>query len=261
LPRPKPSIMNVIIIDDERDSIDTIQSLINLYNVDVNIVATGTSVDEGLTLIEKFIPDLVFLDVRLGKETGFNLLERIPKINFQVIFISGYEQYAIQAFKYSAIDYLLKPVDAEELIKAVKKAGEKIRSENYMLDQIKALIQNVNAPKPYLLNIPSIDGIEYINLNDIIDITAEGAYSVLFLLNSGKKMVSKSLGEFEGNLPEEDFCRIHNSHIINLKHLKKLKKRGGLAAEMTGGKVIPIARNRKDIFTQKMNLFMFTESE
>ncbi len=253
--------MNGIIIDDERDSIDTIQALINLYNVNVNIIATAHSVEEGLHIIDKYNPDLVLLDVRLGNETGFDLLKKLTKVNFQLIFISGYEQYAVEAFKYSAIDYLLKPIDADQFIKAVNEANKKFNKEFYIFEQIHALLNNVGAPRPYLLNIPAMDGVEYININEIIDIMAEGSYSVLNLQPMVKKLVSKSLGEFEEHLPADEFCRIHNSHIINLKHVKKLKRRGGLAAEMTGGKIIPIARNKKDIFTQKMNLFMLSGGE
>jgi two-component system, LytTR family, response regulator len=253
--------MTGIIIDDEKDSISAIQSLINLYSIDLNIVATANSVAQGLSIIEKFQPELVLLDVRLNNETGFDLLRKIKKIEFHVIFISAYEQYAIEAFKYSALDYLLKPVDINQFINALNKTKEKIKSESFFLERIHALIQNVSAPRPYLLNIPSMDGIEFININEIIDILAEGSYSVLSLRQNTHKMVSKSLGEFEDQLPGNEFCRIHNSHIINLKHVRKLKKRGGLAAEMIEGKVIPIARNRRDIFMHKMNLFMFTDNE
>ncbi len=249
-------MLTASIIDDEIDSIEALSSLIDLYNIDLKIVGTGSSVEEGISTINQNKPEIIFTDVRLGNELCFSIFESLPEQNAQVIFISGHDQYAVKAFKYSAVDFLLKPIDPDELILAVKKAESNIRANKSSFDHLKALLDNYKAPRPFMLSVPTSDGLEFVNIDDIIDIKAEGSYSILSFIGKINMMVSKNIGEFQEQLPQNEFCRVHNSFIINLKHVKKLRKKGGLSAEMPEGKSIPIARNRKDTFMQKINSFV-----
>lgn len=248
-------MISAIIVDDENESIDITISLIKHYHGQVNFVGRGNNVKEGIELIKKEKPDLVFLDIQLGDELGFSILEQVD-VNFQVIFISGYKNFAIRAFKYSAIDFLLKPVEPPQLVEAIRKAEERMHSPEFNYNQLKILIKNMRAPRPYMLSVPTSDGIEIVNINDIVDIKAEGSYSVLSFHDNMTMLVCKNIGEFQEHLPEDEFCRVHNSYIINLKYIKKIKRKGGFAAEMVQGKNIPISRNRKDNFMNRIDNYL-----
>ncbi|MBN2522298.1 MAG: response regulator transcription factor, partial [Bacteroidales bacterium] len=228
------------------------------YDLKLDIVGTAHSVDEGIDIINSHIPDLVLLDIQLGDELGFSVLEKTKtSINYQVLFVSAYDKYAIQAFKYSAVDYLLKPIDIEDFTKAVKKAENNIKTHNTTLNNLQVLLQNIRAPKPYLLSIPASDGLEFININEIISIKADGSYSLIRFENKKQMLISKNIGEFQEQLPSEEFCRVHNSYIVNVKQVKKIKRLGGLAAEMSEGNTIPISRSKKDAFMQQIELYLY----
>jgi two-component system LytT family response regulator len=252
-------MISAIIIDDENESIDITISLINHYHGQVDFVGRGNTVGEGVELIRSKKPDLVFLDIQLGDELGFAILDQV-EIDFQIIFISGYKNFAINAFKYSAIDFLLKPVEVPQLIDAIQKAEEKMHSPQFSYNQLKILIDNIKAPRPYMLSVPTSDGAEIVNIDDIVDIKAEGSYSVLFLQDNSTMLVCKNIGEFQEHLPEEEFCRVHNSFIINLKYIKKIRRKGGFSAELLKGKTIPISRNRKDDFMNKIDNYLINRS-
>jgi two-component system LytT family response regulator len=251
-------MLSAVIIDDENDSIDVIISLIIQYQIDVKVIGRGNSVKEGIEILSSTHPDVVFLDIKLGDELGFTLLNQI-EIDFQIIFISAYDKYAINAFKYSAVDFLLKPIDPYELINAIKKTKERVQSDKFHFSHLKILLNNLNAPRPFMLSVPTSDGLEFVNIDDIVNIKAEGSYSVLSFQNNRNMMVSKNIGEFQDQLPEEEFCRVHNSYIINLRYIKKIKRKGGLSAEMSKGENIPISRNRKDSFMQRIDNYVINK--
>lgn len=246
-----------IIIDDELDSISAIHSLISLYELNLEILGSASSVNDGVDLIKRCSPDLVLLDIQLGNELGFSVLEKTRSSDYQFIFITAHDQYAIQAFKYSAIDYLLKPIDIQDFKKAIRKAEYNIKNNNPTLKNLQILLQNIQAPKPYLLSIPASDGLEFININEIISIKADGSYSLIHLEKKKQILISKNIGEFQEQLPLNEFCRVHNSFIINLKQVKKLKRVGGLAAEMSEGNIIPISRSKKETFMQQIKLYLY----
>lgn len=249
-------MLSAVIIDDEHDSIQAIESTIDLLGIDIQIIGRGKTVQEGISLLNSTNPDVVFFDVKLGDELSFSIFDHITDINFQIIFISAYDEYAIKAFKYSAIDYLLKPIDPEEFENAVRKVNEKIASGSFAYNQLENLIYNIKAPRPFMLSVPTSDGVEFINIDDLFEIKAEGSYSILSFKNTKDMMVSKNIGEFQMQLPEEDFCRVHNSHLINLRHVKKIRRKGGLTAEMHNGKLVPISRNKKEQFMQKIDNYL-----
>ena len=253
-------MVKTVVIDDEPDSIQAIESMIQLYSLNATILSHAGTVKGGLDIIKKYKPSVVLLDICLGDELAFDLLRKIDHIDFQIIFISAYDQYAIQAFKYSAVDYLLKPIDPDELKAAFERAENKIYAGSIAVKQIEVLMQNLKASRPFLLSVPTSEGLEFININDIINIRAEGSYSVISLVNKLKKMISKNIGEFQEHLPSNEFCRVHNSYIINLKYVKKMTRKGGLTAEMAEGTVIPISRNKKEAFMQKIEKYLYNKN-
>lgn len=247
--------MRAIIVDDEIKSIKLLELILIEYCPEVKITGTATTAMEGVKLVLNKKPELIFLDIEMPNGNGFDMLESIPEKNFEVIFVTAYNHFAIQAIKASAIDYILKPVDIEELVKAVKKAETSIKDNTYLSGKYDILIDNIKLPSPGKLAIPTSSGIEYINIKDIIRIDAERSYCTLFFTGNKKLMVSKSLSDIEGLLKEKPFFRIHKSHLVNLEYVKKFVKLKG-HVEMTDGSQVLIARRKKEEFENVMNKFI-----
>jgi two-component system LytT family response regulator len=245
-----------VIIDDEQDAVDFISSIATEYCPDLEVVGKANNVREGVALINEIKPDLVFLDVEMPNGTGFELLTHFPEKTFDVIFITAFNHYAIQAIKFSAVDYLLKPININEFIEAVNKVVAKRRSgvisanENFDI-----LLENLRTSHPTRLVIPTSDGREYLNPKDIIRIEADRSYSWFFITVRHKILVSRHLKEFQDLLNDRNFFRPHNSHLINLDFVKKFIRHDGGYIEMTDGSQIPISRNRKDLFLAHMSRY------
>jgi two-component system LytT family response regulator len=245
-----------VIIDDEQDAVDFISSIATEYCPDLEVVGKANNVREGVALINEIKPDLVFLDVEMPNGTGFELLTHFPEKTFDVIFITAFNHYAIQAIKFSAVDYLLKPININEFIEAVNKVVAKRRSgvisanENFDI-----LLENLRTSHPTRLVIPTSDGREYLNPKDIIRIEADRSYSWFFITGRHKILVSRHLKEFQDLLNDRNFFRPHNSHLINLDFVKKFIRHDGGYIEMTDGSQIPISRNRKDLFLAHMSRY------
>jgi two-component system, LytTR family, response regulator len=243
-----------IIIDDEEGSRETLNNLVSDFLPDVEVVALAYSVETGKEAIKKFKPDLVFLDIQMQNETGFDLLETFREINFEIIFTTAYDHFAVKAFKFSALDYLLKPIDIEELKTAVEKAKKKRSYSNSSL-QLNALLHNQKSLNNNFKKIalPTLEGLEFIQINNIIRFEADGAYTMIFLVTGEKMVVSKIIKEFEDMLSENHFFRPHQSHLINLHHMKKYVKGDGGYAVMSDNSNIPIARRKKDEFLKALS--------
>jgi two-component system LytT family response regulator len=244
--------MKAIIVEDEKKGQEILSSLILKYCNGVEIIGMADNAEEAYLLIIKMKPDVVFLDIEMPKGNGFYLLEKFEKINFQIIFTTAYDNYAIKAIKYHALDYLLKPIDIDELKQAVenvKKAMLKPDNTKYIdfLTTRKLDIEN-------RLGLPVKDGILYVQVADIIRIESDGSYSTIYLSNSQKHVVSKNLKEYEDVLPVKEFFRVHKSHLINIKKVKKYVRQDGYFVEMEDGSQVEIARRKKDEFLQTMNL-------
>lgn len=235
-----------VIIDDEKNSRETLKKFLTAYCPDVNVIAEGATVKEGIDIISLHDPELVFLDINLTDGEGFDILKQLHEIRFEIIFTTGFDNYAIQAIKYAAVDYLLKPLIPEELQEAVKRALKK-REDN--LAAIASTKQKTIVPG--ILNriaLPDDHGLKIVQFNKIVYCTAEGNYSLFAIEGQKNMLVCKTLKEYELALPQPPFLRVHHSHIINLEHVKSyLKGRGG-QVEMSDGKFLDIARNRKQIF-------------
>ncbi|MBN2348905.1 MAG: response regulator transcription factor [Bacteroidales bacterium] len=248
-------MINCVIIDDEEDSIQYMESIIHDHCPGLQATGHATSVSEGVDLIETLNPDLIFLDVELGDGTGFDILESVNDRNFEVIFITAHNKYAIRAFKHSAVDYLLKPVNIDEL----KDSVDKVISKNHTgrtLDNLKVLLENIRSDTPKKLVVSSSDGYEYINVNDILRLEADRSYCNIFLVNGRKILVSRSMNDYQRLLNDNTFFRTHNSHLINLHHVKMYVKKDGGYIEMTDGSKIPLARRKKDMFIEAMKLYI-----
>ncbi|GAB4286240.1 MAG: LytTR family DNA-binding domain-containing protein [Marinilabiliales bacterium] len=248
--------MKAVIIDDELKAIKSIEYIVSEYCKNISIVGTAENIDEAVKVVNETNPDIVFLDIELQKGTGFDLLEKIPKRNFNVIFITAYNQYAIKAIKFSAVDYILKPIDIYEFISAVNKVVEKRNSGVNWDEKYDVLINNLNESKPTKLALPTFDGTEYINIQDIVRIEADRSYSYIFLTDKRRIVVSKSLIEFEELLADNNFFRTHKSHLVNLDHVKKHIKHDGGYAEMSDGTKVMIARRKKEEFVNAMKKFL-----
>lgn len=252
-------MIRVVIIDDEQDAINSIELIINEYCTNAEVVGTASSASEGRTVILNQQPDLVFLDIEMPRGNGFDLLEMLPERNFETIFITAYNNFAIKAFKYSAIDYILKPIDIEEFIEAIDKAEKRIRSAsniNKGINKYDLLLENIRTQKPSKIMVPTSEGQIYIEVNEICRIEAEGSYSMLYLRNDNRMLISKNLKEFENMLSDINFFRPHNSHLINLEHVKKYVIKDGGYIEMIDEAIVPISRRRREAFIDKMQEFI-----
>lgn len=237
-----------LIIDDEALARETIHNVIKLYCPGITSVRECDSVDAAKTEIAKQLPDIVFLDIRMPNKTGFDFLKgfRSP-LPFKLIFITAYDEYAVQAFKFSALDYLLKPVDPDELIAAVNKAEDLIAKER-MSNKLEALIHNMENTKREAKRIilKTSNSIHVINIKDIIRCEADKNYSSFFLNNAKKIVVSNTLKEYDELLAPLGFFRTHQSHLVNLHYIDRYEKKDGGTLIMTDGSPVPVAVRKKD---------------
>jgi len=248
--------LRTIIIDDEQDAVDFITSIIGEYCDSLEVVGRAYNITDGTSIIKEKKPDLVFLDVEMPNGTGFDLLAQFPEKDFDVVFITAFNHYAIKAIKFSAVDYILKPINIKEFIegvnKVIRKRYEKSTAGNANLS---ILLENLRSPLPSRLAIPTSDGMEYLNPKEIIRIEADRSYSWFFINGNRKILVSKHLKEFQELLGDRNFFRSHNSHLVNLKFVKKFIRKEGGYIEMHDGSMVPISRNKKDIFLLHMSRF------
>jgi two-component system, LytTR family, response regulator len=245
-----------VVIDDEADAVDFITSIISEYCPGLEVSGKAHNVKDGVQLIKEIKPDLVFLDVEMPHGTGFDLLTYFPKKDFDVVFITAFNHYAIKAIKFSAVDYILKPININEFIEAANKVTEK-RSDVAFRDNenFEVLLENIRSSHPTRLVIPTSDGKEYLNPNDIIRIEADRSYSWFFINDKRKILVSRHLKEFQDLLNDRNFFRPHNSHLINLDFVKKYVRHDGGYIEMADASQVPISRNRKDLFLAHMSRY------
>lgn len=236
-----------IIIDDEPNCITALQNDIKMFCPEVTVMAGCHSAKEGMLCIKRNIPDLVFLDVEMPWMNGFEMLEILDKeINFQIIFTTAYDQFAAKAFRVSAVDYLLKPIDSNDLINAIAKVKKALYDKEGH-QKISNLLQNTKAPaEQQRIAIPNREGYEFVPINEIIYCKANGAYTDIILLNNKKLLLSKSLGETEDLLPAEIFERIHHSLIVNTLHINQYKKTSGSSIVMNNGDELSVAKSKKD---------------
>lgn len=235
---------NYIIVDDERHCRESLQHLIGQHCPALALSASCESVDATKEVLNAHKIDLVFLDIEMPNKNGFQLLREVEEINFQVIFTTAYDEFAIDAFRTSAIDYLLKPIDPEELKQAVEKFlenEEKSLTQDKLMDIYEIMRRDLSYRK---VAIPTMEGLEFFELDDIIRCQAEGNYTKLFM-NSGSLLISKTLKQVTELINSEQFVRPHNAHLVNMKYIKKYLKGVGGQLVLDDGSIVPVSRYRK----------------
>ncbi len=245
--------MRAVLIDDEISNLENLRVLLEKHCPQVEIVATLQNVSEAVTAIQKQLPNLVFLDIQMGEQTGFDVLRMIPTRNFEVIFVTAYDQYGIDAVKFAALDYLLKPIDIEELVNAVNKAAHKLASQ-LQSSQLDFLLQQLKKPETNVSKIAlqMQSEIRYVSLSEIIRCEADNTYTHFFLSSNEKILVSKSLKEYADLLRPNGFLRTHQSHLVNPAYVKSWLKEDGGILLLTSGEKIPISKPNKDAVKQAL---------
>ncbi len=238
-----------VIIDDEQNSIDVLQMLLKEHCPKVKLCSSTTSSEEGITLIKTLQPDIVFLDIEMPKYNGFQLLEQVHDIYFHLIFTTAYDKYALKAFKYSALDYLLKPIMADELKGAIDKL---LQGGRYYQEKIKVLEQSIQATKtnkpPERIVLPHAKGYLFQKVDEIVYCEAYNTYTKFFIQGNQPFMISKPLGEVEEVLEGAGFFRTHRHFLINIKKITEYIRTDGGFIVMSNGEQIPIARNKRQEF-------------
>jgi two-component system, LytTR family, response regulator len=230
--------MNAIIIDDERKLAESLEIMLSKINEDITCIGIANNVMDGIRLINTLKPQVVFLDINMPQHSGFDLLDTVGYTAFITVFVTAHEEYAIQAIKHKAFDYLLKPVDMAEL----KVCVQKIKKELHSGKENKATIAN----KPLQIQIPVKEGTLLIKQEDIVHVEANGSYSIIHMNDKQTHLVTKNLKAMEELLHPSIFFRCHNSHIIHLHKIKKVLKTDGCFLELEDGSVIEVSRSKKD---------------
>lgn len=242
--------MNCIIIDDEKHCIKTLTKLLATNFPEVKIVATCSESVKACDLIRLHQPGFIFLDIEMPQLNGFDLLSKFDHLFFDVIFTTAYDSYAIKAIKYSALDYLLKPIAKEELAIAIQKLKSKLNPISHAQVELATAVRNRQMPDTIAL--PTTEGLAFVLVSDIVYCMADGSYSQVFMIDKNEILISKTLGDVEELLGEYSFFRIHHSSLINLKQVKKYIRGEGGEVIMSNGQSLPVARTRKNDF---LNVF------
>jgi len=242
-------MIEAIIIDDEEDGREALKLAVERYCPEVSIKAVAENPEKGLQAIQSLKPQLVFLDVQMPGMSGFDLLQRVSPISFEVIFVSAHDRYAIKAIKFSALDYLLKPVDVDELVHAIGRVKERLSlaESNFPVQSVLHNLQ-FKSGKIDRVAVPSLEGIDFFNTQDIIYCKAEGSYTSLVLSGQPAVLVSRKLKDFEDLLSESGFCRVHHSYLINLQQVKRYVKGEGGYVILSNDHHVDVSRRKKDEF-------------
>jgi two-component system, LytTR family, response regulator len=241
--------LRAIIIDDEQKGINSLKLLIEKFISDVKIVAESTDAEKGIELIENYKPEIVFLDINMPHLNGFELLQQLKYRGFSLIFTTAHEEYAIKAIKNNALDYLLKPIDNEDLEKAVEKVRERVNKKQQLPD-IEKLFSDLNAQSQGKIPFHTKDKVEYLSKSDIVRLESDSNYTNVYTAGGTKLMISKTIGDYESLLcnKENNFMRVHQSHIINLNHVTRFTKDNGGTIITKDNCQIPLSKNKKEEF-------------
>jgi two-component system LytT family response regulator len=246
-------MIRAVLIDDETDSIRVLRKLLETYCPQVEVVGTAEGVETGLAVILATHPDVLFLDIEMMQGNAFDLLNQLRPVAFQVIFVTAFDNYAIRAFKYSAVDYLLKPVDIDELVSAVGRVAERSQQRN-IIEQMQVFLDNMGtySLSQQKMAVPTVDGLIFINLREVVRLEAKSSYTQIKLENGEVVMATRTIKDYEDILPETLFCRIHNSHIINLQKIEKYHKGRGGYVILEDGSEIEVASRRRQEFLRRL---------
>ncbi|HUM45935.1 MAG TPA: LytTR family DNA-binding domain-containing protein [Chitinophagales bacterium] len=246
-------MIKTVIVEDEKNSRELLQRILQENFPDIAIAGTADNIDDAFRLIMETVPQLVFMDIEMKKATAFDLLNKFSSVSFEIIFTTAYEKYALKAIKFSALDYLLKPIALAELKVAVDKARNQVknRSSNQNLEM---LLQNMRSigQDNHQLALPTRDGLIFVKVRDIIFCESEGAYTQFHFRNSPGIMTSKNLKEYEELLSDYDFFRIHHSYLVNLREIIRYIRGDGGQVMMSNNRTLDVSKRRKEAFLLKL---------
>jgi two-component system, LytTR family, response regulator len=245
-------MIKAVIVDDEPYSCEVLSALLQKYCPEVSVEAVCYSSEVALTVLSSTNVQLLFLDIEMPHMNGFQLLEKLPRINFEVIFTTSYDQYAIKAFRFSALDYLLKPVDREELQAAVKKASQRLQSP--MPQQLEILLQKINSSNSVnRIALPTMEGLQLVPIHSIISCASSSNYTILHLKDKQKLTVSRTLKEIEEMLDDHNFLRVHHSNLVNLAEIRKYIRGEGGQVIMSDGSSVDVSRSKKETLLKSLH--------
>jgi two-component system LytT family response regulator len=245
-------MIRVVLVDDEPQSCKSLAIKLKDVAEDVEIIGTYNDPESAISGIRKSKPDVIFLDIEMPGMNGFEMLEQLPAVNFEIIFITSYDQYALKAIRFSAIDYLLKPIDREELKRAVEKVKDRFQIP--VPQQLEILLQKFKQPSNPVnkIALPTIEGLQMIPIETIVSCESDDNYTNIKLKNGKKLLVTRSLKEIEESLEQHSFIRVHRSHLVNLNEIEKYIKGEGGYLVMSDGTSIDVARNKKETLLKKL---------
>lgn len=244
-------MINAVIVDDEPYCCEALNTLLKRYCPEVNVSAKCHSAAKALVAIEELQPQLVFLDIEMPRMNGFQLLEKISPVHFELVFTTSYDQYAIKAIRFSALDYLLKPIDREELQVAVQKVM--LRQHPPLPQQLEILLQKIHQPAGSILKIamPTMEGLQMISVDSIISCASDSNYTILLLKNKKRMIASRTLKEVEEMLEDYAFMRVHHSYLVNLNEIEKYMKGDGYLL-MSDATKVEVSRSRKEMLLKRL---------
>lgn len=245
-------MLQAIIVDDEKKSREGLRELIELFVDNVTVTAICESVDEAILAIDQHKPDILFLDLQMRQETGFDLLARLPEIDFDVVITTAYSEYALRAFKFAVTDYLLKPIHIDDLRLAVSKVEKRLRRGlDKSLEPQNALTQTEQIPNSKIA-LPTAEGLMFVRIADIIYLRASGSYTEIFIKDGKKVLVSKNLKEYEDLLAPQDFFRIHHNTLVHVDYIQSYVRGDGGYVIMSDNTVLDVSRRKKEAFLKRM---------
>ncbi|MDW3193158.1 MAG: LytTR family DNA-binding domain-containing protein [Cytophagales bacterium] len=236
--------MNVFLLDNEKSARETIKAYLDKSSLQDYTLAEASSIQEAITVLKKFQPDLAILDINLDEGTCFDLLGQLDHIDFKIIFVSAYDQYAIKAFRFNALDYVLKPINPPEFFEAINKS---VNSPFAQHEQLQGFSETIVEKKFDKIVLRDSQAIHFIKIDELIHCRSESNYTA-FITEHEELVISKTIGEYENLLREKGFFRSHRSHLINLHQIKRFDKRDGGSIQMSNDELVPLARNKKDVF-------------
>jgi len=244
-------MLKAIIIDDEPDCVKLLALQLKMYCPQVQVVAGCTESETGYLKIKELLPDIVFMDIEMPVMNGFQLLEKIGSIQFSLVFVTAYDQFAVKAFRFSALDYLLKPIDGKDLKAAVEKAEQRHWPQPQQLNLLKEQLHGGTKNLPDKIALPYQNGVIFAEIKNVIYCESDNNYTRIYTVDGKKYLVAKTLGDIQEVLEERNFLRIHRQYLINLSHIKKYVRGDGNYVIMSNDQSIPVARNQKERLVER----------
>lgn len=246
--------MNVLIVDDEPKAREGLQRLLQHYAPEIKTIHQAENVAGAVEQIRSHQPSVVFLDIEMPNGSGFDLFNTFPEPDFKVVFVTAYEQYAIQAFKVSALDYLLKPIDPEELVDCLQKIKERLGNTENSTDRLRSLISHLKQTDLKKLALPDMNGVTFLNVDEIVHCSSDRNYTKIHCSDGKTHLISKTLKEIEGTLAPFNFFRVHHSDLINLNYVSRYDKLDGGYAVMKDGSRIAVSKRKRAAFLKVLGL-------